>query len=335
MSHQLSHTATRRSWLASWSRSALARLVIAGGLVAPSIGLAADEAPALRIGYQKAASTLTLLKAQGTLERTLAPRGIAVKWVEFPAGPQLLEGLNVGSIDFGYTGEAPPVFAQAAGAPIVYVGYEVPTPKAEAVLVQKNSSIQSFAELKGKRIAFNKGSDVHWLVLALLEKNHLKADDIQPVYLAPADARAAFERGAVDAWAIWDPFKSAAIRQLDARVLTTGEGVVSHHQFFLASRDFAARHPDLVDLVIAQAGDVGKSIIADRAAAARQLAPLQGLDIDVVDASLANYAHVFRPIDASVIAEQQRIADAFYTQKLIPKRIATSDALLTTKTAQR
>src|SRR5471032_2356325 len=99
-----------------------------------------------RIGYQKAASTLVLLKAHGALEKRLAPLGVKVSWNEFPAGPQLLEGLNVGAIDFGYVGEAPPVFAQAAGADFVYTAYEVPTPHAEGVVVVQDSPIT-----RGKR----------------------------------------------------------------------------------------------------------------------------------------------------------------------------------------
>jgi len=43
-----------------------------------------------------------------------------------------------------------------------------------------------------------------------LEKAGVKYSEIEPVFLAPADARAAFERGAVDAWVIWDPFQAAA-----------------------------------------------------------------------------------------------------------------------------
>src|ERR1700712_1429059 len=180
-----------------------------------------------RIGYQKAAGTLVLLKANGALEKRLAPLGLAVTWNEFPAGPQLLEGLNVGAIDFGYVGEAPPIFAQAAGADFVYTAYEIPTPHAEGVVVPQDSSIKTVADLKGKKVAFNKGSDVHWFIVALLRKNGLSITDIEPVYLAPADARAALERKAVDAWAIWDPFFSAAQAQSHARVVADGQGVVS------------------------------------------------------------------------------------------------------------
>src|ERR1700677_805946 len=204
------------------------------------------EAGQFRIGYQKAASTLVLLKAQGSLEKRLTPLGVKLSWDEFPAGPQLLEGLNVGAIDFGYVGEAPPVFAQAAGADFVYTAYEVATPHAEGVVVTRNSPIKTVADLKGKKVAFNRGSDVHWFIVALLRKNGLDFGDIQPIYLAPADARAALESGTVDAWAIWDPFLAAAEAQSNARLIADAEGVASHHQFFLSQREFAQKRKDLI-----------------------------------------------------------------------------------------
>lgn len=204
---------------------AAASLPLAAGLPAH----AADATKEVRIGYQKY-GTLTLLKGRGTLEKRLREKNIAVKWTEFPAGPQLLEGLNVGSIDFGTVGEAPPIFAQAAGANLVYVGNEPPSPSSEAIVVPKGSNLRSLADLKGKKIALNKGSNVHFLLVKALEKAGIAYTDIQPVYLPPADARAAFERGAVDAWVIWDPFLAAAEKQLGARVLIDGKGLAANHQ---------------------------------------------------------------------------------------------------------
>jgi len=288
----------------------------------------AESNTVLRIGYQKAASTLVLLKAHGALEKRLKAQGVEVKWAEFAAGPQLLEALNVGSVDFGYVGEAPPVFAQAAGANFVYSAYEIPTPDAEAILVPKDSTLKSVADLKGKKVAFNKGSDVHWLVVALLKKAGLRYSDIEPVYLAPADARAAFEKGAVDAWAIWDPFQAAAEKQLQARRLASGVGAVSHHQFFLSARPFAEKHADVLRIVLEEVSREGQWIRANTAQAAAQLAPIQGLDPDVIEVGLKRYAHIFKPVDAQVLEEQQRIADTFYELKLIPKKINVSDAIL-------
>jgi sulfonate transport system substrate-binding protein len=308
--------------------SALTTLTIAAAGLGVSNFAASQSKQVLRIGYQKAASTLVLLKAHGALEKRLQAQGVEVKWAEFTAGPQLLEALNVGSVDFGYVGEAPPVFAQAAGADFVYTAYEIPTPNAEGLLVQKDSPIKSVAELKGKKIAFNKGSDVHWLVVALLKKAGLNYSDIQPVYLAPADARAAFEKGAIDAWAIWDPFQAAAEKQIGARRLATGVGAVSHHQFFLSARPFAEKNAAVLKVLLEEITKEGQWIRANTKEAATQLAPIQGLDTDIIEVSLKRYEHIFRPIDAKVLEEQQRIADAFFELKLIPKKLSVKDAVL-------
>ncbi|MBV9878791.1 MAG: sulfonate ABC transporter substrate-binding protein [Verrucomicrobia bacterium] len=282
----------------------------------------------LRIGYQKAASTLVLLKAHGTLERKLAPLHVDVKWLEFAAGPQLLEGLNLGSIDFGYVGEVPPIFALAAGAPLVYTAYELPTPEAEGILVPKDSPIRTIADLKGKKVAFNKGSDVHWLVVKALEDAGIKYGDIQPAYLAPADARAAFQNGAVDAWAIWDPFFVAAQRQIGARVLTTAKGIVNRHQYFVSTRSFSEKNAEVVKILMEELGGVGQWVRDNYAEAAKELAPIQGLEPDIVEASLRHYEHIYKPIDDAVLADQQRIADTFYDLKLIPQKLTVKDAVV-------
>jgi sulfonate transport system substrate-binding protein len=282
----------------------------------------------LRIGYQKAANTLVLLKAHGTLEQRLRPLGVQVTWLEFTAGPQLLEGLNVGSIDFGYVGEVPPIFALAAGANLVYTAYELPTPEAEGILISKQSPIATIADLKGKKVAFNKGSDVHWLVVSALQKAGLKYTDIQPVYLTPADARAAFQRGVVDAWAIWDPFFVAAQKQIDARVLTDAKGITNRYQYFLSAREYAEKKPEILAIAMEELGTVGQWVRQNYKEAATELAPIQGLEPEVIEASLRHYQHLYRPIDDTVLTDQQKIADAFFELGLIPKKISVRDAVL-------
>jgi len=284
----------------------------------------------LRIGYQKY-GTLTLLKARGTLEKRLAPQGITVKWTEFPAGPQLLEGLNVGVIDFGTVGEAPPIFAQAAGAQLAYIGNEPPAPTAEAIVVPKNSAIKSVADLRGKRVALNKGSNVHYLLVRQLERAGVAYSEIQPVYLPPADARAAFERGAVDAWVIWDPFLAAAEKQLEARVLADGRGadgknVVSNHQFYLASRPYAQARPDVVTTILDELAQLGQWAGKHPKDAATVLVKETALDTSVLDLAVSRFSYGAKPVTPEVLAEQQRIADVFHSLKLIPKPIRVADA---------
>jgi sulfonate transport system substrate-binding protein len=295
------------------------------GLGSPS----AHAAPArerLRIGYQKY-GTLTLLKARGALDKTLAAQGVDVTWTEFPAGPQMLEALNVGAIDFGTVGEAPPIFAQAAGADLVYVANQPPAPSAEAIIVPKGSAIRSVADLKGKRVVLNKGSNVHYLLVQALRHAGLQYGDIQSVYLAPADARAAFERGAVDAWVIWDPFLAAAQRQLGARVVTDGTGLVANHQFFVAARGYANAHAAVIDTIVQELAQLDAWARDRPDEVAKFLAPQIGLDVDVAELAARRFAYGIRPITPEVVAQQQQMADVFREVGLIPKAIRIRDAL--------
>ena len=305
--------------------------VMAAGMPAAALAQAQGEVQVqVRIGYQKY-GTLTLLKGRGTLEKRLAEQGVGVKWTEFPAGPVLLEGLNVGSIDFGTVGEAPPIFAQAAGANLVYVGNEPASPASEAIVVPKGSGLRTLADLKGKKIALNKGSNVHYLLLKALEKAGVAYADIQPVFLPPADARAAFERGSVDAWAIWDPFLAAAEKQLGARVLADGKGLVANYQFYLASRTYAEKNPEILRIVldeVAKVDDWGRNNPDE---VATILSAQTGLSKEVVALAASRYAYGVKPVSVDVIASQQRVADAFSSLKLIPKPIIVKDALLPTR----
>ncbi len=318
---QLAPSTRRRTWLQRMAAAMALGLGIAGHAAF------AEPAKELRIGFQKSASLFVLQKAQGTLEKRLAPLGVGVKWVEFPAGPQLLEGLNVGAIDVGFVGEAPPIFAQAAGARFVYVGNDPAAPQTEALVVPKDSPLKSVADLKGKRIALNKGSNVHYLLVKLLEKNNLKYGDVTPVFLAPADARAAFEKGAVDAWVIWDPFLAAAEKQIGVRQLGDGTGIVNSFSYYLAQTDFAQANPRLIHELFANTQDAARFVQVDIPHAAALIAPLQGLDPAIVETSLRRYRFGVVPLTPAVAAEQQKIADTFYDLKLIPKPIRIADAL--------
>ena len=326
MTHRHAQRLSRRTTLGLLFAAAAG--VMAAGMPAAALAQAKGEVQVqVRIGYQKY-GTLTLLKGRGTLEKRLAEQGVGVKWTEFPAGPVLLEGLNVGSIDFGTVGEAPPIFAQAAGANLVYVGNEPASPASEAIVVPKGSGLRTLADLKGKKIALNKGSNVHYLLLKALEKAGVAYADIQPVFLPPADARAAFERGSVDAWAIWDPFLAAAEKQLGARVLADGKGLVANYQFYLASRTYAEKNPEILRIVldeVAKVDDWGRNNPDE---VATILSAQTGLSKEVVALAASRYAYGVKPVSVDVIASQQRVADAFSSLKLIPKPIIVKDALL-------
>src|SRR5262245_52262963 len=306
-------------------RRLVASAVLSISMVAATVGASYGQDKTVRIGFQKYGK-LVLLKSKGSLEPKLKALGYNVVWTEFPSGPPLLEAINVGAIDFGNTGEAPPIFAQAAGAPIQYIAYEPPAPKGEAILVPKDSPLKSVADLKGKKVALNKGSNVHYLLVKALEKAGIKYSEITPVFLAPADARAAFERSAVDAWVIWDPFQAAAEAATGARTLADGAGIVANYQFYFSSKKFLESDPKIVDLVLAQLSEVDDWAKGDIHAVAEQLAPAIGLPVPVVEVALKRQSYGIKPITESVIADQQQVADTFFALNLIPRQIKISDA---------
>jgi sulfonate transport system substrate-binding protein len=285
------------------------------------------ESVTLNIGFQKY-GILPIVKERGVLEAALKDQGINIKWVEFPAGPQLLEGLNVGSVSFGEAGEAPPIFAQAANSNLVYVANQPAAPKAEALIVQKDSNIHSIQDLKGKRIALNKGSNVHYLLVKLLEANNIKLNEIDVVYLPPSDARAAFERGAIDAWVIWDPFFAAAEQQIGARVIATGTNLVNNYQFYLADRQFAEQHPKVLQAVVKELNTTTQWVAKHQDEAAQLLEKPTGLDFNVLKTSISRMGFGVQPISPEVAKQQQYVADAFYQEKLIPHQINIQAAII-------
>ncbi|MGJ7536819.1 MULTISPECIES: sulfonate ABC transporter substrate-binding protein [unclassified Variovorax] len=298
---------------------------VAAAVALPSFAALA-QAPArqLRIGNQK--GPLSVLKGRGTLEKRLAPLGVTVKWTEFTAGPVQLEALNVGSIDFGDVGEAPPIFAQAAGAPLAYVAATVPRPRAEAVIVPKGSAIRTVADLKGKKIALNKGSNVHYFIVKLAERHGLPYTDLNLVYLPPADARAAFEKGSVDAWVIWDPFLAAAEKSLEARVLADATGVVGNRGYYFSSLDYVAKNADVLAVAVEEINKIDVWGEANKGDYAAELATLWGLPKPVADLSVGRVGYGTAAITKAILAEQQQIADTFFALKLIPKKINVLEA---------
>lgn len=287
----------------------------------------------LRIGYQKSAVNLVILKQQGVLEKRFP--GTKIQWLEFPAGPQLLEALSVGSLEFGLTGDSPPVFAQAAGKDLLYVGAEPPKPDSSAILVLADSPLQRLADLKGKRIALQKGSSAHYLLVRALDKAGLAWADIQPVYLAPADARAAFERKSVDAWAIWDPFYAATELAIQPRVLATGRELSSNNSFYLAARPFVDKHPQVLAVLFEELTRADQLAQDARKEAIKLIASFSGLDAGVV--SLFIQRRPRSPVGLlgpRTVADQQRVADAFFKLGLIPRPVTVADIVWAPKAAE-
>ena len=306
--------------------SNIRRNIIAALTLAPVLALApahAQKAPdTVRIGYQKSSTLITVLKSNGTLEQRLGALGVKVSWHEFASGLPLLEALNVGAIDVSAdVADTVPVFALAAGAQLTYIAQEAPSPSAQAIVVKAGSNIKTLADLRGKRIGFAKAAGAHYLLIAALEKAGLSLKDIQLSYLAPADGRAAFEREAIDAWVIWDPFLAAVQRQSQVRILSDGRGLADYQRYYLASTPFAKARPDVVKLIVDSLLETGKWVKQAPQDAARLLAPVWGLDVATIEQANARRSYEVRAVLPQRLAEQQKIADAFFAEGLLPKKV--------------
>lgn len=291
-----------------------------------ALGFAAKAAKAtvLKIGYQKT-NLPVIAKQLGVIEKALAPVGVTVKWVEFPAGPPIVEALNVGAIDVGWTGDAPPIFGQAAGAAIVYVA-ALP-PNGEGVFTKAESGIKTIADLKGRKVAVAKGTSAHNSLIAALEANGLQLTDIEPVYLGPADAAAAFAADQVVAWAVWDPFFAIAETKYKLTVLSRSADVLKVNTYFLANRDFAADNANLIDLTVAALGDAAKCPDANRDKVAAAVAEVTKVPLDANTLAVNRAKFGIYPITPEIVAGQQATADRFFKLGLLPKPVTIADVI--------
>lgn len=308
----------------SHTRAIFRTIIFTAGLLAAAlVAVSARAETTLRIGYQKSSTLLTILKLQGTLEQQLGRQGVRVSWHEFSSGLPLLEALNAGNVDLSAdVADTVPVFAQAAGAKLTYFAREEPSPDAQAILVPNDSPLRTLADLKGKRVAVTKAAGSHYLLIAALAQAGLTFNDITPSYLTPADGRAAFESGNVDAWVTWEPFVASARRQQDARVLTTGRGLADYQRYYLASSSYAQQHPQILALIYRQLEQTGAWVKAHPAEAAGLLGPLWGnLDSATVEQANASRTYLVRQVVKQGLGEQQKIADAFFTAGLLPRRV--------------
>ncbi|WP_370538956.1 MULTISPECIES: sulfonate ABC transporter substrate-binding protein [Acinetobacter] len=281
----------------------------------------------LRIGFQKSSINFAIAKQQKLLEQEFP--NAKVSWNEFPAGPQILEALAVGSIDVGVTGDAPPVYAQAAGKPLYYIAYETAKPLASAILIPKNSNLKQLSELKGKRIALQKGSSAHFLLVQAVRKAGLKWSDIQPIWLTPADARAAFQKGAVDAWAIWDPYYASTQLEDQAKVLATGQNLSPNYTFYLAAPNFVQQSPQAVAGLLKQINQADRWVQQHQSETADLIGKSTGLKPAVSNLFVQRRPRpsAAAPLNAKVIAEQQQLADIFTQQGIIPNSISIKQAV--------
>jgi sulfonate transport system substrate-binding protein len=279
----------------------------------------------IRIGYQKN-GVLVIVRQRATLEEHFGAQGVDVKFVEFSSGPPMMEAMNVGSIDYGAVGDSPPVFAQSAGAAIVYAAGE-PITNGQGILVQGNSPIRAIADLKGKRVGFTKGSSAHNIVVQTLEKAGLIYADITPVYLTPPDAGPAFANGSIDAWSIWDPYFAIGETKQNGRILVNASDITKTNSFYIANRDFAKAHGQVLQQIIDVTASTAKWAETHRDAVAQALSAVTKIPLDIQTVAANRSSFAVGPITEDIIATQQGVADRFFKLGLIPKPVLVRDAV--------
>lgn len=306
---------------------------------APAQQPQAPKLTVLKMGHQKGMALLNIVKAQGSLEKRLQPLGISVTWNEFSSTAPLLDGMGVGAlakpvvdIVFGGGGGTGSVFAQAGDKSFVRVAAGTGSTRGSAILVQENSPIKTLSDLKGKKVAFAKGSGQHYIIVRALEKVGLKFSDIKPLYLTPAEALPAFERGDIDAWLIWDPYTAEAERKLRTRLLADNSTVfgdkapLESPSFYYAAPDFVRDYPDILKTILQELEKAGSWSRENYQDSAKLLSKLYKIDLKTMETveERGGQRQVL-PVTDEVLSGLQRMADTFYELKIIPKKIDVKD----------
>jgi sulfonate transport system substrate-binding protein len=281
-----------------------------------------------RIARNKQLTALGALEQLGGLERALGPVGFRVEWLEFLAGPQQLEAINAGALDLALTAESPPLFAQAADGPVAYLATMAPNGSLVSLLVPPKSPVKTVADLKGKRVAFQKASIGHYLLVKALADVGLDISAVQQVYLPPPDANAALSQSTVDAWFIWEPFVTRAVQNGTGRVILDGSKLRDTTNFYTTTQAFAKEHPEVLRIfldVLCKEEDWSQS---HRAELVQLLAPKILIDASTLGIMYDKTKFGVFQITPHDRQKQQEVADMWFSLGLFPKKVDVSRGFL-------
>jgi sulfonate transport system substrate-binding protein len=276
------------------------------GVLAVTVAQAAFADAPLKVGDQQL-QTRGVLEASGQLKDV----PYQIEWFNFPAAQPLGEALNAGAIDVGGLGDAPLIFAYAAGARVRAVAATRSTPIDLAIIVPDGSPIKSVADLKGKRIATTRGSIGHYLAIATLEHAGIKLSDVSLRFMQPADAKAALASGDVDAWSTWDPYVALAEQRDHDRSIANGVNLSSGLSFQAATESsIKEKQREIADFLIRVAAAQRWALSHPDEVAAMQ-SKVTGLPPDVLKTVYQRAQLHPVPIDDGLIAEQQKTANLY------------------------
>lgn len=298
-----------------------ALLGAAVGFAITASALAADTIT-LRVGDQKGGNR-SLLEIAG-LAKDLPYK---IEWSEFPAAAPILEALNAGALDVGYTGDLSFLTVYAGGAPIKAIGGTRSDARTQAILVSEDSPIKTAADLKGKRLAGTRGGWGQFLIDATLEKAGFKTDDATFAPLGPVDAKIALLAGSIDGWAVWEPYVSYATLKDHARIVADGEGLTPTITFIVASEQAIATKRAAVQDLVQRLNTARLWSLDHLPEYAKNTADLTKLPEDVLLSAYTAQRTSPIVIDGKVVKEIQEASDRATRYGILSKTLDVSKAV--------
>ncbi|WP_046114055.1 ABC transporter substrate-binding protein [Aquincola tertiaricarbonis] len=197
-------------------------------------------------------STTGIVNAQGLLEEEFERDGIQVQWIFFKgAGPAVNEALVNRQLDFAWQGDLPSIVHRAGGVKTrIIAGSGVRN--GLYLGVPPDSSVTRLEDLKGKRVAVFKGTNLHLAAVRALAAKGIKESDLKLINLDTASAQAALATRDIDA--AFGYVELFSLREKGAAKVVWSAAQDSYRftrqTVLLVTDDFAQRQPQVVQRVV-------------------------------------------------------------------------------------
>ncbi|MDN6446608.1 MAG: aliphatic sulfonate ABC transporter substrate-binding protein [Lacticaseibacillus paracasei] len=290
---------------------------------------AASDLETVTIGYQKA-DPVDIARQHGELIKKMKAKGYQVVFKEFSDGAALMTALKSGAIDYARVGDTPPVTAKAAGTDIALIAAGATKEYGSGILVGKNSQITNLKQLKGKTIAYQKGTAAQYLIIQALKKAGLSTNDVKLVNMDQSSASVAFAKGSVDAWVTWDPDTATAQVNQGAKLLTTGTGLAKNRDFLISTQNYAKTHTALSKLLTAYINDDMTWANNHHTQLIAMLSKTLKLSDAVIQKMVERrtYAMALVKADSSIVDEENQIANTFYQEGVVTEKVDMKTTLV-------
>lgn len=290
---------------------------------------AASDLETVTIGYQKA-DPVDIARQHGELIKKMKAKGYQVVFKEFSDGAALMTALKSGAIDYARVGDTPPVTAKAAGTDIALIAAGATKEYGSGILVGKNSQITNLKQLKGKTIAYQKGTAAQYLIIQALKKAGLSTNDVKLVNMDQSSASVAFAKGSVDAWVTWDPYTATAQVNQGAKLLTNGTGLAKNRDFLISTQNYAKTHTALSKLLTTYINDDMTWANNHHTQLIAMLSKTLKLSDAVIQKMVERrtYAMALVKADSSIVDEENQIANTFYQEGVVTEKVDMKTTLV-------